>query len=121
MSELSDSNFKRISLINWVLSVPMIVLFAWPYYYAASQLGMQVSFRYIGAFLFATPFMMTILHGHVTMALGSAHREHYYNWLLDHPYTFGLFFSRLEVSTRFRLILLVISLIFLPAGYLLGL
>ena len=121
MSELSDSNFKRISFINWILSVPLMVLFAWPYYYAAKLVGMQESFRYLGAFLFALPFMMTILHGHVTMALGSSHRENYYKWLIDHPYSFGLFFSRFEVSTRFRLILLIISLIFLPVGYVLGL
>ncbi len=121
MSELSHSNFVRISLINWVLSVPMIVLFAWPYYYAAKLLGMMEILRYFGAFIFAVPFMITIIHGHVTMALGSPHRNHYYDWLIKHPYTYGLFFNRMMPKTRFRLILLIASLLFLPVGYLLGL
>jgi len=121
LSELSESNYKRIVIINWLLSVPMMVLFAWPYYYAAMLVGMDESFRYIGAFMFALPFMITILHGHVTMALGSAHRQHYYDWLHKHSFTYGLFFFPVLVSTRFRMILLVISLAFLPVGYLLGL
>ena len=120
MSELSHSNFVRICLINWILSVPMIVLFAWPYYYASKLVGMIEAFRYLGAFMFALPFMITILHGHVTMALGSAHRDHYYNWLIKHPYTYGLFFNKMLPKTRFRLILLIVSLIFLPVGYLLS-
>ncbi len=120
MSELSHSNFIRISLINWVLSVPMIVLFAWPYYYAAKLVGMTEIFRYIGAFMFSIPFMITILHGHVTMALGSPHRDLYYDWLIENPYTFGIFFSKMMVKTRFRLILLIASLLFLPVGYLLS-
>lgn len=97
----------------------MMVLFAWPYYYAAKLLGMEIAFRYIGAFVFAVPFMLTILHGHVTMALGSVHRHHYYNWMDENPLTFGLFFHPMFVRTRFRLILMVISLLLLPVGYLL--
>ena len=120
MSEFSHSNFVRISLINWVLSVPLIVLFAWPYYYAAKLVSMTEILRYLGALMFALPFMITIIHGHVTMALGSPHRDHYYEWLNERPYTFGLFFNKLLVKTRFRLILLIISLIFLPVGYLLS-
>lgn len=120
MSELSHSNFIRISLINWILSVPLVVLFAWPYYYAAKLVNMTELFRYLGALMFALPFMITIIHGHVTMALGSPHRDHYYDWLNTHPYTFGLFFHKYLVKTRFRLILLIISLIFLPVGYLLS-
>lgn len=98
----------------------MIVLFAWPYYYAAKLTGMQEAFRYIGAFLFSIPFMITIIHGHVTMALGSLHRNHYYQWLHEHPFTYGLFYNELLISTRFRLIVLIISLFFLPIGYLLS-
>ena len=121
MSELSPSNYIRISLINWILSVPMIVLFAWPYYYAAKLIGLSEAFRYFGAFVFSIPFMITIIHGHVTMALGSVHRIHYYDWLNENPYSYGLFFNEMLISTRFRLILLIVSLIFLPVGYLLSL
>lgn len=120
MSEFSNSNFIRISLINWTLSVPMIVLFAWPYYYTAKLIGLAEALRYIGAFVFAIPFMLTIIHGHVTMALGSIHRIHYYSWLKTNPYTFGIFYNEVFISTRFRLILLIISILFLPIGYLLS-
>tara|TARA_R110002096_G_scaffold97821_2_gene218032 strand:- start:1019 stop:1384 length:366 start_codon:yes stop_codon:yes gene_type:complete len=120
MSELSESNYKRISIINWILSIPLLVLFAWPYYYAAKLLGIDETMRYIGAFIFTIPFVLTILHGHVTMALGSAHRYLYYQWLEIHPFTFGVFFHPITVKTRFRLIFLIVSLLFLPVGYLLG-
>ncbi|MGN8226228.1 hypothetical protein [Gracilimonas sp. BCB1] len=120
MSELNESNYKRISIINWLLTVPMMVLFAWPYYFGAGLIGMDILFRYIGAFFFAVPFMLTILHGHVTMALGSVHRHHYYDWMTNEkPLTFGLFFHPMFVKTRFRLIILMISLLLLPVGYVL--
>jgi hypothetical protein len=122
MSELNESNYKRIAVINWILTVPMMVLFAWPYFFGAGLLGMDLTLKYIGAFIFASPFMLTILHGHVTMALGSVHRHHYYDWMTEEkPLTFGLFFHPIFVKTRFRLILLIISLILLPVGYLIGL
>lgn len=122
MNELTESNYKRISVINWLLTVPMMVLFAWPYFFAADMIGMDAVFCYIGAFVFAVPFMLTILHGHVTMALGSVHRHHYYDWMTNEkPLTYGLFFHPMFTSTRFRLVLLVSSLLLLPTGYLLGL
>jgi|TARA_R100000963_G_C4622253_1_gene89429 hypothetical protein len=122
LSELNESNYKRIAVINWMLTVPMMVLFAWPYFFGAGFLGIDVILKYIGAFIFAIPFMLTILHGHVTMALGSVHRHHYYDWMTEQkPLTFGLFFHPMFVKTRFRLILLIISLILLPVGYLIGL
>jgi hypothetical protein len=119
-SEFSASNFVRISVINWALTLPLLILFAWPYYYAARELGLDLSFRYIGAFMFAMPFLLTIIHGHVTMALGSIHRYRYYEWLSTKPYTFGLFFHPTLVKTRFRLIFLLVSLLFLPFGFALG-
>lgn len=119
MSELNKSNYRRIALINWGLTVPLMVLFAWPYFYGGRLLGLNEMFCYIGAFIFALPFMLTILHGHVTMALGSVHRHHYYDWMNDEkPLTYGLLFHPVFVSTRFRLIMLVVSLALLPLGYL---
>lgn len=121
MSELNESNYKRIAIINWILTVPMIVLFAWPYYLCAGLLGMDIILSYAGAFLFSIPFMLTILHGHVTMALGAVHRHYYYKWMIDDkPLTFGLLFHPVFIKTRFRLILLVVSLVLLPIAYLLG-
>lgn len=118
--ELHPKNYKRISVINWILTVPLIVLFGWPYLFMADFFHMDTTLAYIGAFLFATPFMLTILHGHVTMALGAAHRHLYYGWMEENSLTYGLLFHPMFISTRFRLILVVISLITLVSGWLLG-
>lgn len=120
MSELSPSNYKRISIINWIISLPLILLFAWPYYYTASLLGIEENLNYVCTFIFTIPFVMTILHGHVTIALGSVHRSMYYKWLTLHPFSYGIFFHPIAVKTRFRLTLLLISLLLLPIGYLLS-
>ena len=117
-TEFSERNYRRINLINWALSIPIIVLFAWPYYYLANVLNLEAFHTLIGSGLFAMPFMTTILHGHVTMALGSLHRGHYYNWLADHPLTYGFFFHPVMIRTRFRLITLIASLVVLSIGYL---
>lgn len=82
------------------------------------MVGMKNWVRYGGAFLFSIPFTLTLLHGHVTMALGSAHRHHYYQWLNEHRLTYGLFFHDIFTSTRFRLIILVISTIIFLASWL---
>lgn len=119
--ELSPRNFKRICIINWLLSVPFLVLFAWPYWYLANFASIERTITYAGCIFFSIPFMLTILHGHVTMALGEAHRHHYYDWLTEHGLTYGLFFHPVMTRTRFRLILLVVSLLLLLAGYLLQL
>ena len=116
-SELSQKNYKRISIINWILCVPLIILFAWPYLTISAFLETDLRISYIGAFLFSLPFSLTILHGHVTMALGSLHRHHYYEWLEENTLTYGLFFHPMFTRTRFRLILLVISIIILALGW----
>ena len=116
-SELSQRNYKRINIINWLLSVPLIILFAWPYLNIAAFLSIHVSVSYVGAILFSLPFTLTILHGHVTMALGSLHRHHYYNWLENNSLSYGLFFHPLFTRTRFRLILVVISLGIMALGW----
>jgi len=119
--ELSPKNFKRICFINWLLSVPFFMLFAWPYWYLANFANLQITFTYLGCIFFSVPFMLTILHGHVTMALGEAHRHHYYDWLSDHPLTYGLLFHPVMQSTRFRLIMLVVSVLLFAAGFILQL
>jgi len=116
-SELSERNFKRITLINWSLFFPLLVMFGWPLLYLGSYLQISPFYTYPASVLFAVPFMITILHGHVTMALGSAHRHHYYNWLADHPYSFGLLFNEILIKTRFRLAVLAVSLLILLVGY----
>lgn len=117
--ELSTGNFKRISLTNWLLSLPFFVLFSWPYWYIANFAGIANTLTYVGCIFFSIPFVITILHGYVTMALGEAHRHHYYDWLDEHPLTYGLLYHPVMMRTRFRLILLVISILLFIAGLLL--
>lgn len=107
--ELSSDNYRRISLINWSLSIPLAALFAWPYIYLSQLVGVTPAFWIPGSILFAMPFSITILHGHVTMALGSAHRDYYYTWLLEHPRSFGLVYRPMLIRTRFRLSLIYAS------------
>lgn len=116
-SELSRRNYKRISIINWLLCVPLLLLFAFPYIKIAGFLNIEKIIVYLGALLFSLPFMLTILHGHVTMALGSVHRHHYYRWLEENTLTYGLFFHPMFTRTRFRLILVVSSGILLVIGW----
>lgn len=108
-SELRESNFKRIFFINWFLIPLLFLIFSWPYYYFSLLFHLQGYFPVAGSILFAFPFVLTILHGHVTMALGVPHRYLFYNWLDDHPLTYGLFFHDIFISTRFRLLLLASS------------
>jgi hypothetical protein len=116
-SELSERNFKRISLINWVMSLPLMFIFSWPYVYICQFLNVEAVIAYTGAILFSIPFMTTILHGNVTVALGSAHRHHYYRWLSRKPLTYGLFFNPVFMRTRFRLILVTVSFLMLTVGW----
>ncbi len=116
-SELNKRNYKRICLINWLLCVPLIVLFAFPYLSLATFVNANTGLSYAGAVLFSIPFTLTILHGHVTMALGSLHRNHYYEWLENNTLTYGIFFHPMFTSTRFRLILLVVSMVVLGLGW----
>lgn len=120
-SELNEKNFKRITIINWGLSLPLFILFSWPYLYISRTFEIDTVLSYPGCLLFAFALILTILHGNVTMAVGSVHRHHYYHWLENRPFTYGLFYHVLFTSTRFRLILLLVGLLLLPTGYLLGL
>jgi hypothetical protein len=108
-SELNEKNYRRITWINWSLTVPLILIFAWPYYFICELNSIDKLISYPGSILFAIPFMLTILHGHVTMALGTLHRHHYYRWLDENPFTYGLLFHEILISTRFRLVLLILS------------
>ena len=117
--ELSDQNFRRISWINIFLIPPLMILFAWPW----SILGIWLEFTevllYIGMFCFAFPFSLTILHGHVTIALGALHRNKYYEWLKNHRWSYGFLIRPFFFSTRFRLSLLFFSFGILLTGVML--
>jgi hypothetical protein len=108
-SELSPKNFRRICAINWLFTGPVCLVFGMPYFIVAQQIIKNPYLWLPGALLFSMPFMITVLHGHVTMALGKAHRHHYYEWLMAHPYSYGLGFHPFLISTRFRVAMLVMS------------
>lgn len=116
-NELSKRNYKRISLINWVLAPALLIVFSWPYYILCQLLDFHQLATFLGALLFATPFTITVLHGHVTMSLGALHRHLYYEWISKRPLTHGFFFHPIFFLTRFRLALFITSMIFLPIGY----
>ena len=119
-SELSESNYRRIAYINWALSVPLLLIFSWPFYFLCEILSIHKAISFPGSILFGLPFMLTILHGHVTMAMGAAHRHHYYSWLKEYPLTYGLLFHSIIISTRFRLFLFFSSMVLLLIGFLIG-
>lgn len=116
-SELSESNYKRIAFINWALSVPLLLIFAWPYFFLCEIFSINRIIAFPGSIVFALPFMLTILHGHVTMALGVVHRHHYYDWLANYPLSYGILFHSFITSTRFRLGLFFVSLLILAVGF----
>lgn len=116
--ELNPANYKRICIINLLLSVPLFILFSWPYLYIAEFAGIKDFIGYTGSIFFAIPFVITILHGHATMILGEMHRHHYYDWLVKYPLTYGLLFHPVMMRTRFRLVLLAISVLLLIGGIL---
>lgn len=114
--ELSERNFRRISWINILLTPPLLLLFAWPYSMLGIWFGFPEFWLYTGTFLFAFPLSLTIIHGHVTLALGALQRSHYYEWLTRRRWGFGFWIKPAFFATRFRLIPLIISLFMLLAG-----
>lgn len=115
-SELNPKNYRRLFYLNTIFSIPLFIIFAWPYVMFSQLLSIKAIFYYPGAILFSLPFMLTLLHGHVTLALGSIHRGMYYQWLTEHPLTYGLLFHPIFIRTRFRLALLAVSIILIIVG-----
>lgn len=113
--ELHESNYIRICVINWLLTGPVLLVFGLPYYIVGGHIVSNLIVLIVGALLFSTPFLITVLHGHVTMAIGKAHRHHYYEWLSRHPLSCGLGFHFIMTTTRFRLTLILLSLLLLLA------
>ncbi|WP_340105603.1 hypothetical protein [Rhodohalobacter sp. 8-1] len=118
--ELTEKNYLRICFINWALSVPILLIFAWPYFFICEFFMVPKIISLPGSIIFALPFMLTLLHGHVTMAVGAAHREHYYEWLQQYTFTYGLLFHPIIVKTRFRLSLFTLSILLIIVGMLLS-
>ena len=115
-TELSIRNYKRIFWTNLLISLPLLAFFAWPYYQLGYMLEDPEFLLVPGMVLFSVAFTFTVLHGYVTMSLGIPHRAHYYQWLTGRRWSYGLLFHPIFSRTRFRLILVIISLIFLVLG-----
>ena|SRR5690606_3363576 len=111
--ELTINNFKRIYKLNWIMSGPILILFAWPYYILAQLLDLLIFNTILGSILFATPFTLTILHGHISLALGPLQRDNYYKWQQNKKGIAKLTFHPVLFTTRVRLSIIVISLILL--------
>lgn len=116
--ELNPKNFVRINRINWVLSPILIFFFGWPFYQVCSILEIAKGYSVLASLFFSFGFMATILHGHVTTAVGSLHRNLYYQWLESHPLTYGLFFHKSLISTRVRILSLFFAFLLLVIGIL---
>ena len=116
--ELQPKNYVRINVINWLLTPLLLFFFGWPFFEISNYFSIPHGFGLLGSVLFAFGFTVTILHGHVTVSLGSAHRHHYYEWLEKHALTYGLFFHKGMISTRFRLLTLIIAVVSLFIGWL---
>jgi hypothetical protein len=118
MNELAKKNFERIYRINWVLCGPFLLMFGWPYYMVASLFSPTL-LALTGALFFSIPFTLTILHGHISVAVGALHRDQFYDWQSRRNKFFRVSFHPVLFTTRFRLILLSISLMLMGVGWLL--
>lgn len=102
-NELTHTNYKRISLINWCLTPLLMFFFSWPFFRLGAMAHSNLFFNYSGSLLFAFGFALTILHGHVSVAIGSLHRHLYYEWLMENRFTYGFLFLNYMTKTSFRL------------------
>lgn len=116
--ELNSRNFKRISLINWLISGPLLILFAWPYLIIAGSIGIHELIIVAGSLLFAIPFSLTIIHGHISVAVGPLHRDSYYYWQQNRKGLLKWAFHPELFRTRIRLGMIFSSLAFLLIGVL---
>lgn len=111
-TELNQENFRRIYRLNWVLCGPLLLLFGWPYYLlVVPGAGPQAALT--GGFLFSLTFTLTVLHGHIAVALGSLHIDQYYAWQMSKKALSRLAFHPVLFTTRFRVIVFSISIVLL--------
>lgn len=105
--EIRDVNFERISRINWLLTGPLLVFFAWPYTRLAELVGTTDYFTILGSGLFSIAFTLTIVHGHISMSVGELHRVEFYKWTRRRRYPWKWFYhpTLFRYGTRLALLL----------------
>jgi hypothetical protein len=111
--ELDIKNFKRIFRINWLIAGPVLVLFAWPYLLICQHFGADRLINLVGAFFFSLPFTLTIVSGHISVAVGPLHFTRYFDWQQNLNGFFKYAFHPMLFRTEFRLVSLVLSLLIL--------
>lgn len=84
------------------MSIPLFGLFSWISFSLSYALIIRWELSLVTASFCAFPLMLTMLHGHVTMAIGVSHRDKYYEWLNKKNNPWGWFFHPLFISTKFR-------------------
>ena len=87
-------------------------MFGWPYYLLVVP-GAGVEVGLAGGFLFSLTFTLTILHGHIAVALGSLHIDQYYGWQMSKKALSRLAFHPVLFTTRFRVMVFSISIVLL--------
>lgn len=117
--ELNTANYLRIYRLNWLMCGPLLLLFAWPYVILAELLQVTSLLLVTGSLFFSIPFTLTVLHGHISVAVGPLHRIRYYEWQMNLPGFFKFPFHPILFRTRIRISLVTLSLVFLLLDYLL--
>jgi len=115
-NELTHNNYKRISIINWSLAPLLMFFFSWPFFRLGEMAHSNFILNYAGSLLFAFGFSLTILHGHVSIAIGSLHRHLYYQWLSENKFTYGFLFLNFMTRTSVRLSFILVAVLFQLAG-----
>ncbi len=118
VSEINEKNFKRIYRINWILCGPLLLIFSWPYLIIGEMAELPLLFLLTGSLFFAVPFTLTVLHGHISVALGTLQRGLYYEWQKKKVGFFKYPFHPVLFMTRMRIVMIGFSLIFFSIGYL---
>lgn len=117
--ELTETNYNRIYRLNWLISGPLLVILGWPYLLLAEVLELNFLSALLGALFFSVPFSLTILHGHISVAVGTLHRDRYYAWQNTKTGVYKYTFNPVLFTTRVRLILISLSILILVLGLIL--
>lgn len=113
--EINPRNFQRVSRINWWLTGPCLIVFGWPYLRLSEILGTSELIAWIGTGLFSISFTLTVVHGHISLAIGDLHRIEFHQWTRRKPHPWALVYHPVLFRYHTRLALLALSAIALLA------
>jgi len=113
--EINPVNFRRVSAINWLLTGPSLVFFGWPYLRLSDSLGTSDVAALVGTGLFSISFTLTVVHGHISLAVGDLHRIEFHQWTRKRRHPWKLAYHPVLFRYRTRLALLALSMLALLA------